>query len=141
MLAKVITLLNLMISLSVWGVDFKVFHEGEHLYLNLVNSTSEIVDVDSNFIFDDCRNRSNICVELYAVGGAGLEIKQKPMNYDHEFSDRLELKPSTSYGYVLTYSDIKRRFDVENREYIVVVKYRDWKRQKFHQSELITVKF
>lgn len=110
-------------------------------YLNLTNSTTEAVDVDRNFIFDDCRNRANICVELYAVGGAGLEIKQMPMTYDHEFSDRFVLQPSTIYGSILTYSDIKMRFDVEDGEYIVIVKYRDWKRQKFHQSELMTVKF
>jgi len=41
----------------------------------------------------------------------------------------------------LTYSDIKKRFDVEEGEYIVVVKYRDWKRKQFHQSDLIAVKF
>lgn len=138
---KSILLMLAYLSFSAAAIEFKVFHEDDRFYVQLVNMTNEPIDIARDFIFDDCVNRANICIEVYVAGGLGLDIMQMPMTYDHEFSRRYDLRPRRSYGRVFTYDDIRRRFDVENRDYIVIFKYRDWKREKFYQSDPIHVTF
>ncbi|MDP4529277.1 hypothetical protein Q3O59_09555 [Alkalimonas delamerensis] len=138
---KSILLMLAYLSFSAVAIEFKVFHEGDRFYVQLINMTNEPIDIARDFIFDDCANRANICVEVYEVDGLGLHILSMPMSYDHEFSQRYELWPRRSYGRVFLYNDIKKRFAIEPGDYIVIFKYRDWKREKFYQSDPIHVAF